>query len=325
MIQKIPIKGWTRDKWLEERRKSLGGSDMGAVLGLNPFSSPYLVYMEKTGAIPDQEDNEAMRQGRDLEEYVAKRFSEASGKKLRRVNAILRNTDSPHLHANVDRVIIGEDSGVECKTASANSEKKFTGDTFPKSYYAQCVTYLAVTEYRRWYLAVLILGKGFRVYQVTTIDGDSIPEWCCYSLYVPPEEIASIKMAARMFWESYVEPHTAPPVRSIDADCMDDLYTESEGKECDLQAVQEDIAQLMKVKEEIREKEMEEKRLEASIKEYMQDSEIGYCDGYRVLWKSQERSAFDTKRFTDEHKDMDLSGYFKTTKSRPFRVRIVEE
>lgn len=103
----------SREDWLRERRNSLGGSDMGAVLGLNRWRSPYTVWADKMGLLPDQEDSEAMRIGRDLEPYVLRRFCEASGKKTRHVNAILRNLDLPHIHANVDSMIVGENAGVD--------------------------------------------------------------------------------------------------------------------------------------------------------------------------------------------------------------------
>ena len=70
------MNGWKSEK------KSLGGSDVGAVLGMNPYRSPYSVWAEKTGRLPPKEDNEAMRQGRDLENYVAERFCGESKKKV---------------------------------------------------------------------------------------------------------------------------------------------------------------------------------------------------------------------------------------------------
>ena len=50
-MQKISTRGMSREEWLKERKKSLGGSDMGAVLGLNKYRSPYTVWAEKTGSI----------------------------------------------------------------------------------------------------------------------------------------------------------------------------------------------------------------------------------------------------------------------------------
>jgi len=169
MIEKISTLGMSREAWLLERRKSIGGSDAGAILGLNPYRSPYALWAEKTGRLPEQEDTEAMRQGRDLEAYVADRFSEKSGKRVERYNYLLRSSDAPHLHANIDRRVIGEKSGLECKTASALNMKSYIGGQFPESYYVQCVAYLAVTGWERWYLAALVLNKAFFIYQITTV------------------------------------------------------------------------------------------------------------------------------------------------------------
>ena len=43
----------TRDEWLESRRKGIGGSDASAILGLNPYSSPLAVYLDKIGKSED--------------------------------------------------------------------------------------------------------------------------------------------------------------------------------------------------------------------------------------------------------------------------------
>ena len=44
------------------------------VCGMNPYSSPLQVYYDKTGKEIPGGDKESMRQGRDLEDYVARRF-----------------------------------------------------------------------------------------------------------------------------------------------------------------------------------------------------------------------------------------------------------
>ena len=64
-------KDMPREQWLEARRKGIGGSDAAAILGMSHYSTPYSVFAEKMGALPEKEDSEAMRQGRDLEAYVA--------------------------------------------------------------------------------------------------------------------------------------------------------------------------------------------------------------------------------------------------------------
>lgn len=102
-----------------------------------------------------------MRQGRDLESYVAQRWTEETGKRVYRVSAMLYNPQYPFAHADVDRMVMGENAGLECKTTFSLDLKQFNGVEFPVQYYAQCVHYLAVTGADRWYLAVLAYGRGF--------------------------------------------------------------------------------------------------------------------------------------------------------------------
>ena len=70
--------------WLKYRKQGIGGSDAGAVCGMNPYRTAMQVYYDKITEDVEDIDNEAMRQGREFEAYVAKRFMEASGKKVRR-------------------------------------------------------------------------------------------------------------------------------------------------------------------------------------------------------------------------------------------------
>ena len=163
-LKKISTVGMPREVWLEHRRRSIGGSDAAAIVGLNPYSSAYAVWADKLGVIPPKEDNEAMRLGRDLEDYVAKRFTEATGKKVRRENSIIINPDYPFAHANVDRLVCAENSGLEIKTTTSLNLKRFKNGEYPANYYAQVVHYMAITGADRWYLAVLILGKELKIF-----------------------------------------------------------------------------------------------------------------------------------------------------------------
>lgn len=159
-IKKVSTAGMSREDWLEQRRHTIGGSDAAGIIGLSKWSSPVSVWADKTGRLPDKPDTEAMRLGRDLEGYVARRWMEATGKKVRRLNAMLYNELYPFAHADIDREVIGERAGLECKTTSTLDVKQFQGVEFPVKYYVQCVHYLAVTGYDRWYLSVLVFGRG---------------------------------------------------------------------------------------------------------------------------------------------------------------------
>lgn len=325
-MQKISTLGMSREDWLEERKKSLGGSDMGAVLGLNRYRSPYTVWAEKTGRIGEEPENEAMRVGRDLEPYVASRFEEASRKSVRRMNYLLRREDCPHLHANIDRQILGESSGLECKTASALNLKRYEGGDFPESYYAQCVTYLAVTGWERWFLAALVLGKGFYCYQITTVPDDYVPGWCESSVYVSPDEIAALKRCAADFWHDYVEADSPPPMDG-DASTTEALETiyEGGGGEVELfgrERLVEQYQYLMSRKNAI---EKSADTIKQQLMNDLGDNERGYCGRFTVDWKGQSRQTFDARAFAKDHPEMDLSGYYKTTNFRKFAVKEDKE
>ena len=324
-ITKIPTLGMSRADWLAERRKSLGGSDMGAVLGLNRFRSPYSVWADKTGKLPDAEDTEAMRIGRDLEPYVLRRFAEKSGLRTRHINAIMRNDAFPHIHANVDSVVIGQRAGVEAKTASALNTRAFSGGDFPESYYAQCVTYLAITGYQRWYLAVLIMGREFKIYQMTRVFNDDAPEWCEASIYVSDGEVTALAAAAADFWR-YVETNTPPPVDGLKAtgEALTAIYSQSDGGTVDLAAVDSGIRNYLMLKKQVDELSgmMEEQKNQ--IMAYMEDAERGETGNVRIIWKTQTREVFDRKSFQKAYPEIDLSLYSKTSTSRPFKLTVVK-
>ncbi len=134
-LVRVSTRDMSREEWLEQRRKSIGGSDAAAIVGLSKWASPYSVWAEKTGRIPPKEDSEAMRIGRDLEDYVARRWMDETGKRVHRVLAILYNKEYPFAHADVDRLLIGENAGLECKTTSALNLRQFHNTEFPEQYY----------------------------------------------------------------------------------------------------------------------------------------------------------------------------------------------
>lgn len=84
-----------------------------------------MIYHDKISDTIEDIDNEAMRQGRDLEDYVAQRFSEETGLKVRRANAIYQSEEHPLLLADFDRLIVGQKAGLECKTVSPFSADKW--------------------------------------------------------------------------------------------------------------------------------------------------------------------------------------------------------
>lgn len=307
-LKKISTVGMEHDVWLEHRRKAIGGSDASSIIGLNQWSSPYTVWADKLGKLPPKEDNEPMRLGRDLEDYVAKRFTEKTGKKVRRENAIIYNEDYPFAHANVDRMVVGEDAGLECKTTSVLNLKKFKNGAFPDNYYVQCVHYLMVTGCKRWYLGVLVLGEGFYDF---TIERDE-------------EEIAALAKSEEAFWE-YVKSKTPPMADGSESTTktISALYPQSNDEVVGLTAYNRELAEYTSLSAQI--KALEERKEECAnkVKAFMKEAGKGESERFRVSYGTTSRNNFDAKRFAADHTDIDLSEYYKKLEYRTFKVTEV--
>lgn len=305
---RIPTKDMPHEEWLEVRRKRIGGSDASAVIGMNRYSSPYTVWADKLGKIPPKEDNEAMRLGRDLEDYVAKRFTEETGKKVRRENNILINPDYPFAHANVDRMIVGEDAGFEAKTTSVLNLKRYKNGEFPEEYYCQCVHYLAVTGCKRWYLGVLILGVGF--------------EW--FVIERDEDEINALMKSEADFWEC-VKSGNPPMVDGSNStsETLRTIYPESNGDTVSLMAYENDLQQYMSLSKMMDDLKKQKEEVANRIKEFMGEASRGDARNFKVSWTSSIRSTFDHKRFASDYPDLDLTDYYKATNTRTFKVSAI--
>ena len=71
-----------RAEWLAHREKGIGSSEVGTILGVNPFETPYQLWRRKKGIDPPIEANEAMRAGTILEGAVATYFEQESGRQV---------------------------------------------------------------------------------------------------------------------------------------------------------------------------------------------------------------------------------------------------
>lgn len=187
-------KNLPREEWLKWRKMGIGGSDAGAVCGLNPYRTALEVYLDKTSDSLETSDSEAMRQGREFEDYVARRFMEATGKKVRRANFMYYDEKNPFMLADVDRMVSGENAGLECKTASPYLAERWKNGKIPLFYQIQCHHYMSVCGADAWYIAVLVYGREFKFQR---IERD--------------ERIQSdLIQIEKDFWESHVLKHKMP-------------------------------------------------------------------------------------------------------------------
>lgn len=307
MKKLISTLGLSHDAWLRYRKMGIGGSDAGAICGLNPYASPMSVYYDKTSESSSDYDNEAMRQGRDLETYVAQRFAEETGLKVRRSHAMYQSEEHPFMLANVDRLIVGENAGLECKTASAYNADKWKNGEIPAHYLIQCHHYMAVTGAKAWYIAVVILGSQF-LYQRIDRDEDIIRDL--------------IHLEAD-FWNHHVLPKAIPaPDGSDICDEVIKKYYPSSVKEAVIlpERFNEGLNRRADIMRLIDRLETEQKQIEQEIKLYMKEYEMAANDHYRITWSGVESARLDTKRLREEKPDV-YQDFANVSRTRRFMVK----
>lgn len=293
-------------EWLRYRKLGIGGSDAGAICGLNPYVTAMQVYHDKISDTADDTDNEAMRQGRDLEEYVAQRFMEATGKKVRRANAIFYNEENPFMLANVDRLIVGEDAGLECKTASPYMADKWKGGEIPMHYQIQCHHYMAVCDTRAWYIAVLIYGKEFKFHKIERDE----------------DIIADLIQIEKDFWEDNVLSRTLP---APDGPKAADKVIASYFKETEPVSIllPSSFDGILKHRQDlvsaIDKMEKEKKQIEQELKLYMGKAETAENDQFKISWKPVDSSRVDGDKLKEEQPEI-YARYQKTIHSRRFTI-----
>ena len=299
------------DEWLKQRNKGIGGSDAGAVLGLNPYKSAFTLWHEKTGRISSYvKDNEAMRFGRDMEEYVAKRFFEETGKKYHRVGVSYQSAEFPWMLANIDRKIVGENAGLECKTANIFAEKIYDDGAIPESYYCQCLHYMAVCDFDRMYLACYIPQRGLKWFTIereaAQADLDALIEreaefWKAVEEdkrpYVDDSKSTVATIAALMH-----EPisHEADPDKGLDLSDMEELTSLLDDLKATIKALNE-----------------EKSGLENQIMNRLKDekADIAFTALKKITWKEQSRITVDTEALKANRPDL----FDKYAKSRHLR------
>lgn len=306
-------------KWLAVRSSGIGGSDAATIMGLNPYKSVYQLWMEKTGQAepPDLSGNQYIYWGSKNEANIAEWFAEVTGKKVRKLGT-LRNRSHPFMLANVDREIMGEEAGLEIKTAGVSQYKYWKDDEVPDTYYCQCLHYMAVTGAEAWYIAVLIGGNEAKWKKIDRNEDD----------------IRALIEAEADFWDK-VQSGQAPDVDGS-ASCAAALGERFQGNH-DLppMALPSRAEELCREIEEWKKGISELKTLvtenENRLKAMLEDSEEGNAGKYRVTWKAsaprETVSIAAMKRGAPViYRNLKNAGLIKVGKPvRRFSIKEVEE
>lgn len=280
----------------ENRHLYIGGSDIAKVMGLSRWGTPLSLWAEKTGKIPpkDLSNVEAVELGNDLEDFVANKFSQKTGKAVRRSPKVYQHSQYPYMVAHIDRLITGSDELLECKTCSFFKKDEWEGEEIPQEYILQVMWYLGITGRRIGHIAVLIGGQSFKYKQ---IEFDS-------------ELFDKMVDAAKDFWQ-HVQDDTPVDIVATDDETLKDLYsnhseimidlipTDEQTKQaCDV--LEERVAYLQEIKMHIKQLQDEQKEIETTVKDIIKDNLGIKTPKYIITWKNQTTTKFDTVKLRQE-------------------------
>ena len=315
MIQKTEsTEGMSYADWLLSRRRGIGGSDVAKILGLSKYSSPYQIWMDKTGKIEinTSETSEAAYWGHQMEEVVAQEFAKRTGKQVEESKQIYFHKDYPFLLANVDRLVVGEDAILECKTASEYLKDAWEGDEIPIAYLAQVQHYLNVLDKPKAYIACLIGGNKF-VWKEIQRDDELIEQMT--------EKLVD-------FWENYVLADVAPSVdgNASTTEFLNKMYGKDyhdHSIELNAQQIQDlkNLKELKKYESDIKE---QINGIENRIKNALGESEATFGNSmeYKVSWKSFSRVTVDSKLLKSKYPEV-YENVTNKSESKRFTVKEI--
>lgn len=277
---KLTKKKWNGDP-SADRDKFIGGSDIGTIMGLNPWKSAYTLWAEKTGRIQTEDisNKESVWWGTNMEDLVAKRFAmkyeESTGEKVKLYKPMVSYSieEYPYFIGHVDRLFRGKKIGLECKTTSSRNRTNYREGEIPPMHYCQCQFYMLVTGYKEWYLAT----KRDNEFYITKTERND-------------EYIEEIIESAVAFWQM-VQKDIEPEIDDSEstAETINQMYPESIQEVVDLSDYRQTIESRMSISDQIKSLESIRRECDSVIKATMGEAEKGICDGFTVTWKSNAR------------------------------------
>src|SRR5260364_26398 len=256
----------TRDAFLTARQTGIGGSDIGAILGVSSFKSAVDVFLAKTAPNPSDAQTELTYWGHAVEPIIA------------------RHPQHDWMVGNLDGIIPGPPAGVlEIKNVSAFGTQAWGAngsDEVPLTYVAQVAWYMAVQSMDYAVIAALFGGNAYREFRV---ERDLELE-------------QALIRKGHAFWFNHVLTGVAPEPQTPDEAIR--LFKQDDGSVLNADdALLECCAQLKDAQARAQCLNDEVERLEVQIKARMgHTARLAYRDQLLATWKTHSARRFNARR-----------------------------
>lgn len=208
-----------KECWLRDRCAGIGGSEIAAIMGINPWTSPRQIWMDKVGMIEPSErvQSEAARWGNLLETTVAEEWARRNNKRWVHIPIILQHNDFDYLLANIDGLLLSDDSKtiegiLEIKTTSEYNKELWENGPVPEHYIYQANWYCGITGLKMFTLVCLVGGQ--KLYS--------------YDFPFNAALFEQQKAAAKTFWEDNIKKGIEPLATDKDLEALKGQTSEEE-------------------------------------------------------------------------------------------------
>lgn len=261
---------------IENRNGYIGGSDIGTIMGVNQWKSPYTLWAEKTGLIEveDISDKDAVWFGVMEEDIIAKRFMMKTELKVKKSNYAYGCKEYPYLRGHVDRIAAKGKWGLEIKTTSSWNKTKYDEGEIPESHYWQCMFYMFLTGWDTWYLAT----KRDNRFYITKISRDD-------------EAIERMLDACEDFW-NHVQSGEPVEIDGSDStqETLEQMYPEEhQGETVNLDSQEDTLLALLELGTQEKNLKELKTKYQNEIKAVLGEAEKGETGQFIVSWKANAK------------------------------------
>lgn len=300
----LTITSKTHGDWLKSREQGIGSSEVATVLGLNPYDTPYQLWLRKTGQVETvEQENFLMKAGHYLEDAISRFCADEAGLdivKNSKSEFVVVDKEKPFMRVSPDRYAYPAGAKhtadnkviVECKS----SQKPVDPDNISKYWFVQVMYQLRVTQIPKAYIAWLVQGRDFG----------------CKPIYYDSDFASFIEEEVERFWIDCVVGGREPALSNIQ-DVLIKFPRHEEGKKVYASTeILDAWAELKDTNTEIKRLQSVKESLEETIKASMLDAERlvspaedGIEERTLVTWKMSKASQkFDSDTFKREQPEM---------------------
>lgn len=323
------IKPKNHDEWLKHRLAGIGSSDVGTIIGVNPYETPYQLWARRKGILPNKEENFLMKAGHYLEDAVSRFYADATGADIVKSSAgdwLVVDTEHDWRRVSPDRFYYPEGMKrsaknkciLECKTTQMNIDI----DALPRYWFCQLQYQLGVCGLEHGALAWLTQGRDFGYKEI-----DFNQDFFDWMMEVVDD-----------FFIRYIQGDEEPPVSNVEdvkikfpnsiagksVEVDKEVTFENEQGEHVTMSVREVCMKLREATDYANKFGKMKEHYQDVLKGYMCDAEYLVDDEKKVVasWKNNSTTRkFDSKRFAKDYPETFQMYSTEVTGARVFRFK----